>query len=198
MSSLVVKDGTGTGNTVKVDGNNRAHTYSVTINEANQANEDGNAYNINTGDITLTNATETPVLYIKNNEDKDLHITAFALHAGSTTGGTTTEDVKWTVVRNPTAGTTVSNANDVDINSNRNYGSNNTLLADAYKGATGETMTDGDNHILFKSTNQSRVYAQIDELIPKGSSIGIKCAPQSSNTSMTIYAAAVCHLENGE
>ena len=197
MSSLVMKDGTGTGNTMKVDSNNRAHTYSVTINEENQANEDGDAYNINTDDITLTNATETPVLYVKNNEDKDLHITAFALHAGSTTGGTTSEDIKWTVIRNPTAGTIISNANNVAIKSNRNFGSTDTLLADAYKGATGETMTDGDDHIVFKSTNQSRVYATIDELIPKGSSIGIKCAPQTSNTSMTVYAAAICHLENG-
>jgi hypothetical protein len=195
--SLTLKDGTGSGNEVKVDSNNRAHTYSVTIAESNQANEDGNAYNINTGDITLTNATETPVFYIKNNEDADLHITAFALHAGSTTGGTTSEDIKWTVVRNPTAGTIISNANDVDINSNRNFGSSNTLLTNSYKGATGETMTDGDNHIVIKSTNQSRVFATIDELIPKGSSIGIKCTPQTSNTSMTIYAAAICHLENG-
>tara|TARA_R110000822_G_scaffold51681_2_gene134290 strand:+ start:1017 stop:1604 length:588 start_codon:yes stop_codon:yes gene_type:complete len=194
MSGLSIKDGS-TGYVAEVDSSNRLQTYAVTINENNQANTKGRAYNINTGDITLTDAVETPILYIKNNEDKDLHIAALALWAGTSTGGTATLGTKWVVERNPTAGTIVSNATAVDIESNRNFGSNNTLLVDSYKGATGNTMTGGTDHLAFRGTLLSRIYVEIDEIIPKGSSIGIHVKPPTSNTSLIVYAAAICHLE---
>ena len=195
MSGMTIKDGTGAGYEGKVDSNNRVHTYSVTIGEESQANLDGNAYNVNTGDITLTNATETPILYIKNNEDRDLNIQSMILYCGTSTGGTATLGVKWVIVRNPTAGTIVSNATAVDIESNRNYGSNNTVLFDSYKGATGSTMTGGDDHIIVRGATFTRITEPINEIIPKGSSIGFKVAAPTSNTSMVVYAAAVCHLE---
>ena len=195
MSGMTIKDGTGAGYEGKVDSNSRVHTYSVTVPEAGQANIDGYAYNVNTGDITLTNATETPVLYIKNNEDKDLNIESMILYAGTSTGGTATLGVKWVIVRNPTAGTIVSGATAVDIESNRNYGSNNTVLLDSYKGATGSTMTGGDDHIIVRGATFARSVITINEIIPKGSSIGIKVAAPTSNTSMVVYAAAVCHLD---
>lgn len=194
MSAISIKDGS-TGYVAQVDSDLRLQTYAVTINENNQANSKGRAYNINTDDITLTDAVETPILYIKNNEDKDLHITALDLWAGTSTGGTATLGTKWVVERNPTAGTIVSNATAVDIESNRNFGSNNTLLVDSYKGATGNTMTGGTDHIIFRGTLLSRIYAEIDEIIPKGSSIGIHVKPPTSNTSLIVYAAAICHLE---
>jgi outer membrane protein assembly factor BamB len=194
MSAISIKDGS-TGYVAEVDSSNRLQTYAVTINENNQANSKGRAYNINTDDITLTDAVETPILYIKNNEDKDLHITALDLWAGTSTGGTATLGTKWVVERNPTAGTIISNATAVDIESNRNFGSNNTLLVDSYKGATGNTMTGGTDHLVFRGTLLSRIYVEIDEIIPKGSSIGIHVKPPTSNTSLIVYAAAICHLE---
>jgi hypothetical protein len=194
MSAISIKDGS-SGYVAEVDSSNRLQTYAVTINENNQANSKGRAYNINTDDITLTDAVETPILYIKNNEDKDLHITALDLWAGTSTGGTATLGTKWVVERNPTAGTIVSNATAVDIESNRNFGSNNTLLVDSYKGATGNTMTGGTDHLVFRGTLLSRIYVEIDEIIPKGSSIGIHVKPPTSNTSLIVYAAAICHLE---
>ena len=194
MSAISIKDAS-TGYVAQVDSDLSLKTYAVTINENNQANSKGRAYNINTDDITLTDAVETPILYIKNNEDKDLHITALDLWAGTSTGGTATLGTKWVVERNPTAGTIVSNATAVDIESNRNFGSNNTLLVDSYKGATGNTMTGGTDHIIFRGTLLSRIYAEIDEIIPKGSSIGINVKPPTSNTSLIVYAAAICHLE---
>jgi hypothetical protein len=194
MSAISIKDGS-SGYVAEVDSSNRLQTYAVTINENNQANSKGRAYNINTDDITLTDAVETPILYIKNNEDKDLHITALDLWAGTSTGGTATLGTKWVVERNPTAGTIISNATAVDIESNRNFGSNNTLLVDSYKGATGNTMTGGTDHLVFRGTLLSRIYVEIDEIIPKGSSIGIHVKPPTSNTSLIVYAAAICHLE---
>ena len=195
MSGVQIQGGTGDGFSAKVDSNHRLHTYSVTISEEHNANFNGDAYNINTGIITLTNATETPVLYVKNNEDEDLHIKSVVLWSGATTGGTTTEDITWTVVRNPTSGTIVSGATAVDIEQNRNFASNNLVLLDSYKGATGSTMTDGDDYAIINTTNQQRSAIPLDTILPEGTSIGVKVAPQSSNTSMTVYVALICHFE---
>lgn len=190
----ILRDGTGSGSLAKVNQNNRLYTTSITIDENLQATKSGNSYNINTGVITLTNTTDTPIMYLKNNETASLHIYAIAVGFGPSTGGSGVNKI--TVVRNPTAGTIVSGATDVDINSNRNYGSPNTLTVDAYKGATGLTMTDGDDHLLLFQGASGRLFATIDELLPVGSSIGVKITAPTGNTSMDVYAALICHLED--
>lgn len=192
-----IKDGD-SGSIAKVDSNNRLHIQAVTTPEEWNANKNGRAFNINTGIITLTDAADTPILYVKNSNDLDLHVSAIAVGVGPSTGGSGGIP-KITIIRNPTAGTTISNANAVDINSNRNYGSTNTLTSVvAYKGATGETMTDGDDHILFFQTSSGRLFAGIDEVIPKGGSIGVKFDPQASNTSQDVYCALICHQDDEE
>ena len=68
---------------------------------------------------------------------------------------------------------------------------------DAYKGATGDTMTDGDNHIfVFLTTSSGRVAVPINEIIPTGSSFGLKVKPQTSNTSQAFYVAVVGFLRS--
>ena len=189
-----IDDGTGKGNLAKVDSSNRLHTDAVTKVEGVEANLNGDAYNINTGILSLTNATETPVLYLKNNESRSLSIDGIVIGLFGSTGGDASADVYSTIVRNPTTGTTISNANDVSINSNRNYGSSNTLASIAYKGATGETMTNGDDHIIVRVSPGSRSFLSINELLQKGNSIGIKIKPPVGNTAMSVYVAVICHL----
>jgi hypothetical protein len=191
----MIRDGAGQGYLAKVNGNQRLYTNAITVSEDQQATKLGNSFNINSGIITLTDAADTPVLYVKNNEEQALHITAIAVGLGPSTGGSGGIP-KVTVIRQPTAGTIVDNATAVDINSNRNFGSSNSLTVDAYKGATGNTMTDGTDHLILFQTANGRLFATIDEILPKGSSIGIKIDPQASNTSMDVYAALICHLED--
>ena len=192
----IITDGTGTsGYSGKVDGNNRFHTRSVTSQENQSATKSGRSFNVNTGEITLTDANETPVLYLKNNEDEDLIITAIAGGLGPTTGGSGGIP-KIIIEKNPTAGTIVSGATAVDIKSNRNFTSPKELTADAYKGATGLTMTGGSDHLLIYQTSNGRLFAGIDEVLPKGASIGVKFTPQSGNTSQTIYIALICHIQD--
>ena len=189
-----IRDGTGGGNLAKVDDDNRVHTLSITEGVDRDANFRGEAYNLNTGTITLTNATETPVAYLKNNEAKDLVIDAIAVGVDDSTGG----DATFTyikVIRNPTAGTIVSSPTTADINSNRNYGSSKSLTVDWYKGATGDTMTDGEDHIIFGHNAGNRLFASIEEILPRGSTLGVKITPPPNNTSMTIYVALICHLQ---
>ena len=190
-----IEDGSGKGYKQKVNANNQAYTFATTTDESDQATKTGRSYNINTGIIDLTDAADTPVLYVKNNETEDLHITAIAVGIGPSTGGSGGIPVI-TVTKNPTAGTIVSGGTAVDVNSNRNYGSASTLTVDAYKGATGNTMTDGTDHLIIYQGAGGRAFATIDEVLPTGTSIGVKIDPQASNTSMEIYAALICHLED--
>lgn len=193
--SEMIKDGTGNGYLAKVDDHYRLYTYTVSLSEQDDATHEGRSFNVNTGIVTLTNAAETPMLYLKNNETEDLHITAIAVGFGASTGGTG-DPCLITMERNPTGGTIVSGATAVDVKTNRNFGSNSTLTADAYKGATGLTMTGGTDHAYFYQSPSGRLYAGLSEQLPKGTSIGITITPQSSNTSMACYVALICHLED--
>jgi hypothetical protein len=131
----IITDGTGTGGAAKVNGDNRLYVDAITTTIQADANEKGNAYNLNTGVINLSSGSETAVMYLKNTDPtKLLHITAFAVGLGPSTGGVSTEIPKITIIRNPTAGSILSTPTNIDINSNRNYGSSNTLTVDAYKG----------------------------------------------------------------
>jgi len=194
-----IKDGSGKGYLAKVNSAQQLFTRSVTESESEDANEAGKAYNINTGNITLTTDADTPILYIKNNELDDLIISTVVIGAKTSSGGSTTDLPEITFVRNPTAGTTIDNANAVDINSNRNYGSSNTISTSlVYKGATGETITDGDDHIFVYGSGSGRVALAINEVLPTGTSIGIKFKPQSGNSSQVVYCAVICYLHTEE
>jgi len=192
-----IRDGAGGRHLQRVDKNFRAHTFSITEPELVDANRQGDAYNINTGLITLTDAVDTPVIYLKNNELKEMVIEAVVFGIFDSTGGSSTADVYATFVRNPTTGTIISGATNVDINSNRNFGSANTLTADAYKGATGDTMTDGVDHILVRADTGTRSFVSINEVLPQGTSIGVKIKPPTSNTSVSVYVALVLYLAQG-
>lgn len=196
--SEIITDGSGSGYKLKIDGNLRARTRAVSTPEDQQATKKGNSYNINTGIIDLTDAAETPLIYIKNNEDNALHIKTIILGAWTSTGGSGTDGVpKMVIIRNPSTGTIIeSTPTDVDIKSNRNFSSSKTLAVDAYKGATGDTMTNGTDHIIVQLGTSGRTVVSIDEILQKGSSLGIKYTPQGSNTSQKLYCALVCHLED--
>lgn len=193
-------DGGGSGRSAIIDSEKRLLTRSVIEAQEQHANEKGDAYNLNTNSVTLTDAVDTPILYLKNNELlKDFIITAVVLGFAGSTGGTASEAIEVTFIRNPTTGTIItSTPTNLPIKSNRNYGSSNTLTADAFLGATGDTMTDGDDHIYVFTFPKSRVLVPINEILPKGSSLGIKIKPQSSNTSMAVYVAVICFIQEIE
>lgn len=191
-----IKDGSGSSFLAKVNKSNQLETSAVISDIALERNESGDAYNLNTGIITITDAVETPLIYFKNNETEDFIIEAVALGMFNSTGGSSTANVFATFIRNPTTGTIISNANNVDINSNRNYGSSKTLSVDAFKGATGNTLTNGSDHILVRISAGSRSLIGINEVIPKGSTFAVKIKPPTSNTSMDMYVAIIGYLHD--
>ena len=191
-----IQDGTGRGYVVKVDENNRLHTDTVSTPSEQNAATNGLSFNINTGIITLTNAsTKNAVMYVKNNEDYDLVVVLMLLQTGASTGGS--GNILVDVLRNPTTGTIVSGATSVEINQNKNFGSSRTLDATAYVGATGLTFTNGSK--IFESilaTTTQRIPIETGGIvIPKGSSIGINITTSAGNSSMACEFALSCYLE---
>ena len=182
--SNIIQDGTGASYGAKVDSNNRLYTQSITEAMSSHAGELGRKFNINTGDITLTSSAETTVLYVKNNETYDYIVENLIYNLGNTTGGS--GDIKLDLIRNPTAGAIVSNANAVDINSNQNFGSTITFSSLAYKGATGEAVfSDGTVSVSTRSASSTgRIFISLGAIvIPRGVALGINYTPPTGNTS---------------
>lgn len=188
-----------------VNQNNQVHTFSISQSEAKDANSKGNAYNINTGTIGLTANTESAILWLKNDEspvngESTIIIDAIAIGIGTDdSGATRTEKTTITVVRNPTTGTLIDGATAVDINQNRNFGSTNTLSSTtlAYKGAEGNTFTNGDDFAQFFQ-NTVRGYYTLDVELPRGASIGIKMNTLTTAGTTDVYAALIFHRKDGK
>lgn len=189
---MILEDGTGSGKKVKVDENNRVHTQSVSEEESLHAAELGDAYNVNTGLISVTG--DATLLYIKNNENKDLVIEAIAL--GGFEGITHSDDPYITLIKNPSGGDLISDATAVSINQNRNFGSNKTLTADTYKGKVSGTVTGGDDVAILQVTPGGRSFYSIDFVLPKGASVAVKLTANVSSGSANYYAAAICFLKD--
>ena len=194
----ILKDGR-TSNTLIIDSNNHLHADVISVNEESHAARFGDKFNINTGDITLTSAAKTSVLYVKNTGDDDLAITGLIYTLGNTTGGS--GDIKIDVVRNPTAGDIITNANNVlvgtGVEANLNFGSTKSLSVLAYKGATGETALSGGSVCLSTRLVSSggRSVLSVGQIrLPKGASIGIDYTPPTSNTSQIVQFAVATYV----
>lgn len=182
-----------TGNGMHVDENFQAHVFAVTEDEQRQAAQDGREYNINSGTIAMStnSSTRTTLLYLKNDEDNDFIITTIALGLG-TRSATVSDLANVYIVRNPTGGTTITNANDADMKSNTNFGSNKTLKSTtlAYKGADGEGATTGGTEHGLLYMNDGRLAANLNIELPKGSSVAIEIDGNTSG-SFNVYAALI-------
>ena len=186
-----ITDATGFGFGARVDENNRIHAHSVTISESLQ----GQSYNINTGTIAIS--ADSALLYFKNDEPEDFVITAIALGNDGTGTAPTGSRPSITLIRNPTGGTIISTATPVDQNQNRNFGDSTTLAALAYKGASGLTITGGNEIALLQASASGRDFYSIDFILPRGSSLGIRYTLNAAFTGPAdIYAAIIGYVRD--
>lgn len=193
---MIIQNGVGDGHTAKVDPSNRLHTRAIVNTEEKHATEHGDSYNINSGVVSLTSAGESGILYFKNNEVRDFHITSIVASFGPSANGVVTDTTLVRVYKNPSAGTLISDATAADINSNRNFSSNQTLTSNTYKGAEAKTITDGSQHSQELVSPGLRAPFPIDELLSNGDSIAISYEPPDSNTAMKCMAQINGHLED--
>ncbi len=194
MSDLSIKDGAGGGNFAAVTVNNRLKTTGVDLTLTEAASESGDTYNLSSGDITLNTTGENALFYLKNNEDRNLIINAFVVNIKDYVG--TAGQPTLRILRDPTAGTIVTNAvNAVELN--RNFGSTNTLDANIFQGVQGDTLNSESGEIKVYLPSVAAVTFNAFStvvVLPKGGTIGITYEPPAGITSMDIIVAVEATL----
>jgi len=187
----MIENGVGGGDLLKINSLYEAHTFSITEAESLYAAGQGDAYNLNTGDITSLTAGDATLMYFKNDEDEDYIVNAIAVGLRGFTG--LSDKATITVSSNPDGGDLISDATAISMNANRNFGSSKSLKTTTllYKGKAAGTVTGGSDVLQFYQ-GEGRLYATIDLIIPRGSSLAIRVT--SDATAGTCYAAIVGHL----
>lgn len=195
MSETIVNGADGAGYEAKVDKTNRLHTRSVSLTEQEEALENGKDWNIETGTINLTTANASGLMYLKNKGEKNLKVKLYVFLIDPSTGGAGGK-VLIEILRNPTGGTVVTDAN-VANSVNMNFGSSNEIEADVYYGAEGKTLTGQDNIIVSKTTDDTRMLLGIFTELPRGASLGLRLTPPTGNTSMNVNSILEAYEAQG-
>ena len=183
----VIEDGTGTGRTAGVNALNRLENDAISVSRQSFHNSLGKGFSSESALITLTNASESAIWYMKNTGDRDIVIENLFMVLGNSTGGS--GDILVKVYVNPTVGTIITNAVAAN-NNNLRFGDAGTLAADTFKGAQGNTITDGTVccNIQFPGPGLFPIDPS-SFVIPKGATIGITMTPPTGNTSMSVNFA---------
>lgn len=193
---MLIRDGLGRGFEMGVNNRNRGLVDSVQKTVNQQATLDGESFNLNTGNINLTSGSESAVFYVQNTDNENNLVIDFIVFIlGASNIASTSESTDAKIVRNPTGGTLITGASDVDVNSNRNFFSGKELLVNAYKGAEGNTVTGGTDHFETIINHPTRVQVSVDILLGVNNSLAVAYTPPSLNTSLNVMVAAICHRE---
>jgi len=198
---MIIDDGTGKGVSARVDSNKQLHVFSVSESEQNSALEAGFLYNINTGLIALTGTGDSACLYIKNDESaingESALIISSIIVGLFDRSATVTDDAVATIIRNPTTGTIIDDANVCPMISNSNFGSSNNLDSLCYAAsATGKTLTNGTDHAIVNLSDGRTPIPELNIDIPKGSSIGVNIDLNTSGGA-NVYIAVVAYRKDG-
>lgn len=193
--STTIQDGTGTKFKVKVDADNRLYAKTINESEFDHATSKGEAFNINTEFITATSSTEIPLLYLRNNEDRNLVVYAWFIGTDNESGAASRLSLM-RVYTNPTSGTIISSGTDLTP-VNRLIGSSEQLNVTAKKGGDGFTFA-GNNStpILFQTQGtKSRVFGTVQLVLQKASSL-VVTFQQYGLTSSDIYTGFQVYLSD--
>jgi hypothetical protein len=190
----IIRDAS-TGTSARVDENNNLHVFAVTESEVENANAKGCALNINTGLIALTGTGDSAIVYFKNDESVDYVITGLVVGVGIRSA-TTTDYPLVTIVKDPTAGTIISNATAVDMKSNSNFGSSNAFASTtlAYKGVDGATLTDGSDHAIVM-IGEGRTFISIPIELARGHAMGVNIDLNTSGGA-NVYCAIIGYIKD--
>ena len=177
--TLPIIDGTGQGYLARVDSSNRLRTKSVTRSEYNAQNLQGEAFNVNSELISIGANTETNLVYLKNNELRDIILFAWFIGKDQGTLGASNG-----LIRAYMSPTSVSGGSDITV-VNRKAGDPKTWLLDVKKSPT---WTPSGTPVLYQTqTLSQRVFGEIYLVIPPGQSIITTCEFSTATTPFKIY-----------
>lgn len=194
--SNVIKDGTGTGRSAKVDNKNRLHTSSTSRGELDDQITRGNAFIIATPVISITDSNEVPMIYIKNNDDRILNLNVFIMTAGDTTGGTGNAYVKTYAQPDPSS-TIITEAKQALVG-NANPTSAKQFEGLAYYGETGDTIVGGIQFVNFILQAKEGLTTPTYSALNKGASAIYAYTPPSGNTDCEVSLILVVSYQDEE
>lgn len=191
MACNTITDGTGKGYVAAVNSDNRLETRSVTRPVVSDiSHENGEAFVVASDFITLTTtASFNGILYIKNTSTtKHLHIEKIRV-CSSASGS-----VQCRLVKNPTTGTLISDANSADVG-NANFSSALAFTGLGYAASgDGKTITDGTNFSNFINNSPGHsIQEYLGALIlGPGDSLALTAKPSASTT---LCSEIQCYFE---
>lgn len=183
-----IEDGSGNWYIAKVDSDNALHTDATTTSKSDFEMERGNAYNFNTGTVTLTSDSKSALMYMKNIGSLDIVITWFFYLLWNTTGGTAASDILVQVEKNPTGGTLISGGT-AATPVNRNFGFSDNANVTALVWAEASTVTWGTVAIESIFSWVGRQAVIVPTVLRPNSSIAITVTPKTSNTNQDVQLA---------
>ena len=197
MSEFKIQDGTGQGYLTQVNNYNELAVRAVSETSALESARRKLGTNIVTGILNLTSGAESACLYVKNTSPQyDYIIDTVAVGVGKV-NGTVTNPVFIRMYANPTGGTIISDATNVAINNNRNFGAVGIFQGDAFQGGEGKTQTGGElSALLFQGAN-GRVAAPLNLVVPQNKSIVVTVQPNGTD-GCDVYVAFVSYYEERE
>lgn len=186
----IIVDGTGSGARAAVDSENRLKVNAISEDVYVNAAEEGDAFNLNTEELAIsgTGPFTQNLLYLKNNEQRDIEVVGWFIgEKGNRTGGNTTNPILFEMYGSPTgtaAGTDVMPVN-------RRIGDPRVFDFTAKALPTGLTLPSGQAPLLYQYQYSGRAFGTVNFTIPSGASIllraNFECDSCSLYTGFTGY-----------
>ena len=182
-----IEDGKGRGFFTGVDSTGRLEVSSATVSEEIFATYEGESYAFGTGTVSYTAATQSAILYVRNDDVRPLTLDRIRVMLGTATGGA--GDWAISFRRNPTGGTLISTANagsPLNINHGSSISPDTTFYTSG--GTTGLTLTGGNGGVFpIKDTGDGQVLFEFGRVLTTGSSFGVVLTPPTGTTAANVF-----------
>ena len=173
-----IRDGGGSGRLAIVDTQGKLTTRAIGVDQRLHAAAEARYFEATTAQVTLTDDSETPLIYIKNTHtDKVIVIDRVFFDSFESTGGSGSGIIRYYINPTVTGGSTMSHTN-------TNYGSSVTATATFLQELTTMSGTVWWTGQLSASLSVALEEGRI--VIPPGFSHGISIEAPSGNTSFPI------------
>ena len=175
-----IRDGTGKGYLARINSDNQLITRATAVPQHLKAATDGNYYEVTTGKVTLTDALETWLIYVKNDNANNMVmvIDRMFYDTWTSTGGSGA-DGTMEYYKNPT----ITGGTDVVPNST-NFTNQEAAVGTFKKSLT--TMTGTEWWTGYLTDKVSFALEEGRFCLPPGASFGISVAAPTGNTNMDI------------
>ncbi len=175
-------DGTGGGYKARVTSNNRLKVTSIVLDESKNANAIGESFLITSGYVTYTVATNQALLFLKNNEERDLVIARLNFNLQASTGGAV-DFGRFVFYKNPTSISNGTTRTPVNLN----FGSSIEYDIDAEAGNGSTSAFVGGTAFGSPLISEGEVsFIDGNIVLSKGTSFGVGYVPPAGNTSQDV------------